>query len=110
MIGELKPKSEIMRHYTNPVPVRVPVVSYEVWDFTGEATVEVGRADGKIEAVVPDYVLNRDEPSVSGVALGMVGNMVVVSFPPTQLGEAKMLLPENVLIVEAVERELEYRQ
>ena len=47
---------------------------------------------------------------MSGVALGMVGDMVVVNFPPIQLGEAEMLLPENVLIVEAVERELEYRQ
>ena len=37
---------------------------------------------------------------MSGVALRMVGDMVVVNFPPTQLGEAKMLLPENMLIVE----------
>ena len=101
MIGELKPQNEILRHYVGgPIPVKVAVATHSTWDFTGETEVEVALPDGtRLEATVPRYVLDEEDATLEGSALGVLNDRVVVQFPPTQISQAKLLLPEGLLTV-----------
>lgn len=96
MLGELRPEGP--RWFVSPVPVKLRVAEYDKIDFFSDVAVEVDVDGERVGALVPKHVLDKDESTVSGMARGMIDDRVIVVFPPTQDGNATLVVPEELLI------------
>ena len=69
-----------------PLTIRVNPERVQVWPFGIEADLSLDIGASCFQATVPLHALNHDFSTVKAARTGRIGDKVIVSFPPSNLG------------------------